>query len=143
MRWPWTFGSFLQGMYFGWRSRTKAFKVTPKGARKENTLSPRWLLPMFVLGAVPAWVVILTSPSDLVLGPALLCIIECATYLLAMLAIMALHLARNYRFGGGPLALSIARRRTRHSVTLGVTILFLATLLTLTELALRIAHGLL
>ena len=32
--------------------------------------------------------------------------------------------------------------RTRHSVTLGVTILFLAALLTLTELALRIAHGL-
>ena len=72
-------------------------------------LSARWLLPMFVLGAVPAWVVVLTSPSDLVLGPALLCIVECATYLLAMLAIMALHLARNYRFGGLPLAPSVTR----------------------------------
>ncbi len=142
VRWPWTFGCFLQGMYFGWRSRTKAFKVTPKGGSKESILSARWLLPMFVLGAVPAWVVVLTSPSDLVLGPALLCIVECATYLLAMLAIMSLQLARNYRIGGSPLAPSVTRTRTRYSVTLGVTILFLAALLTLTELALRIAHGL-
>ncbi len=140
VRWPWTFGCFLQGMYFGWRSRTKAFKVTPKGASEESALSARWLLPMFVLGVAPAWVVVLTPPTDLVLGPALLCIVECATYLLAMLTIIALHLARNHRSAGVPLPASGIP--TRHTVTLGVTILFLAALLTLTELALRIAHGL-
>ena len=140
VRWPWTFGCFLQGMYFGWRSRTKAFKVTPKGASEESALSARWLVPMFVLGAAPAWVVVLTPPADLVLGPALLCIVECATYLLAMLTIIALHLARNYRSAGVPLPASGIP--TRHTVTSGVTILSLAALLTLTELALRIAHGL-
>jgi hypothetical protein len=114
--------------------------VTPKGASEESVLRAHWLLPMFVLGAAPAWVVVLTSPTDLVVGPALMCIVECATYLLAMLAIMALHLARNYRSHGAPLTPSGVP--TRHSVTLGVTILFFASLLTLAELGLRIAHGL-
>ena len=102
VRWPWTFGCFLQGMYFGWRSRTKAFKVTPKSAGAESTLHARWLLPVWALGTIPAWVVILTPPQDLVLGPALLCLAECATYLLTLLAITGLHLARNYprRRGG-------------------------------------------
>lgn len=63
VRWPWTFGCFVQGMYFGWRSQTKAFKVTQKGASEESILSARWLVPMFVLGVVPAWVVILTPPA--------------------------------------------------------------------------------
>jgi cellulose synthase/poly-beta-1,6-N-acetylglucosamine synthase-like glycosyltransferase len=140
VRWPWTFGCFLQGMYFGWRSRTKAFKVTPKGASEVSILSARWLVPMFVLGVVPAWVVVLTPAGDLALGPALLCIVECATYLLAMVAIIALHLARNYR--SGDVALAPSGIPTRHRVTLGVTILFVAALLTLTAVALRIAHGL-
>ncbi len=150
VRWPWTFGCFLQGMYFGWRSRTKAFKVTPKGERTESVLSARWLLPMFFLGVVPAWVVLLTPPADLVLGPGLMCIAEGATYLLALLAIMGLHLSRNYRWGGsasrpggtGTGTRTRTRTRTRHTVTFGVTVLFLLTVVTSTEVIVRIVHGL-
>jgi cellulose synthase (UDP-forming) len=137
VRWPWTFGCFLQGMYFGWVSRTKAFKVTPKASRAVNELHARWLLPMFVFGCVPAWVVVLTPKADLVLGPALLCIVECATYLLALLAILVLHLIRNSHAapteGGAP---------ARYTVTFGVTLMWLATVLTIEVLVLRILSGL-
>ena len=57
-----------------------------------------------------------------------------------MLTIIVLHLARNYRSADVPVPASGIP--TRHSVTLGVTVLFLAALLTMTELALRITHGL-
>jgi cellulose synthase (UDP-forming) len=141
LRWPWTFGTFVQGMCLGWRSRTRAFKVTPKGPQEESLLTLRWLLPMFMLGAVPAWVVILTPRSDLVLGPALMCIAECGTYLLALLAVMGLHLWQNYRPAIAAPGASESMR-TRHTVTLGVTIMFLATVITLTEVIVRIAQGL-
>jgi cellulose synthase/poly-beta-1,6-N-acetylglucosamine synthase-like glycosyltransferase len=139
LRWPWTFGCFVQGMYFGWRSRTKSFKVTPKGASGESVLTARWLLPMFLLGAVPGWVVSFMPPPDVVLGPALMCIIECAVYLLALLTIMGLHLWQNYRSAAPT---TPEGQRTRHTVTFGVTILFLVTVVTLTEVIVRIVHGL-
>ena len=140
VRWPWTFGCFVQGMYLGWRSRTKTFKVTPKSAAAESTLHARWLLPVWALGTIPAWVVILTPPHDLVLGPALLCLAESATYLLTSLAITGLHLARNYRSVGG--LQTADGSRTHHNVSLGVTALVLVSLLTIAELTFRIAHGL-
>jgi cellulose synthase (UDP-forming) len=140
LRWPWTFGCFVQGMYFGWRSRTKAFKVTPKRASEESVLTARWLLPMFLLGAVPGWVVCLMPSGDLVLGPALMCLLECATYLVSLLAIIGLHLGRNYLLATRAKHSKVVQRR--HTVTFGVTILFLASVVTLAEVIVRIAHGL-
>ena len=140
LRWPWTFGCFVQGMYFGWRSRTKPFKVTPKSASEESVLSARWLLPMFLLGAIPGWVVCVMPSADLVLGPALMCILECTTYLVALLAIIGLHLGRNYQLAARARHSNVVRRR--HTVTFGVTILFLASVVTLTEVIVRITHGL-
>jgi hypothetical protein len=127
-------------MYFGWRSRTKPFKVTPKAASEESVLSARWLLPMFLLGAIPGWVVCIMPSADLVLGPALMCILECTTYLVALLAIIGLHLGRNYQLAARARHSNVMRRR--HTVTFGVTILFLASVVTLTEVIVRIAHGL-
>jgi hypothetical protein len=126
-------------MYFGWRSRTKAFKVTPKGASEESVLTARWLLPTFLLGVIPGWVVSLMPAHDVVLGPALMCIIECFTYLGALLAVMGLHLWQNYRSSG---AITTDGVRTRHTVTFGVTVMFLVTAVTLDEVIVRIAHGL-
>ena len=139
VRWPWTFGCFVQGMYFGWRSRTKAFKVTPKGASEESVLTARWLLPMFLLGVIPGWVVSLMPAREVVIGPALMCIIECFTYLVALLAVMGLHLWQNYRSAGN---ITTDGVRTRHTVTFGVTVMFLVTVVTLAEVIVRIAHGL-
>jgi cellulose synthase/poly-beta-1,6-N-acetylglucosamine synthase-like glycosyltransferase len=139
VRWPWTFGCFVQGMYFGWRSRTKAFKVTPKGASEESLLTARWLLPMFLLGVIPGWVVWFMPAQDVVLGPALMCVIECFTYLVALLAVMGLHLWQNYRPAG---TITSDGVRTRHTVTFPVTVMFLVAVVTLAEIIARIAHGL-
>jgi cellulose synthase/poly-beta-1,6-N-acetylglucosamine synthase-like glycosyltransferase len=142
-RWPWTFGCFLQGMYFGWRSRTRAFKVTPKGTAEESLLGARWLVPMFVLGALPAWAVVLTPPHDLVLGPALLCIVECATYLVALLAIVVLHLRRNPDPRSDRRAAPLdGAAQTRYPVTAGVSLVALASVVTMTALVVRVVHGL-
>jgi cellulose synthase/poly-beta-1,6-N-acetylglucosamine synthase-like glycosyltransferase len=145
-RWPWALTGFLQGVADGRRARTTSFSVTSKAPGGEGVLAARWLLPLLVLGAVPAWTVVLTSPRSLLLGPALLCIVEAGIYLLTVLAVMALHLAPNYRSpsrveGGGDEDENGSGPAWR-SLTLGGACVFLVTVLTVTVLVLRLLHGL-
>jgi hypothetical protein len=144
-RWPWALTGFLRGMADGLLARTKSFSVTSKAPGGEGVLAARWLLPLLVLGALPAWTVVLTSRQSLLLGPALLCIVEAAIYLLTLLAVMVLHLAPNYR---APHARDEqdgedSGARAWRTLTLGGAFVFLAAVLTVTVLVLRLLHGLL
>ena len=60
-------------------------------------------------------------------------------YVVALLAVMGLHLWQNYRSAGN---ITTDGVRTRHTVTFGVTVMFLVTVVTLDEVIVRIAHGL-
>jgi cellulose synthase (UDP-forming) len=97
VRWPWNLWSFLQGAWAGLRRRSRPFRITPKGTSELKSLSLRYLAPILALAVVPAVAVLFHPYGTIPIGPALLAIAESATYLVAAVAVVVLHIHQNAR----------------------------------------------
>ena len=117
VRWPWTFGVSCRAVFGG--APVRGVQSDPEGRQEESLLRARSLLPMFALGAAPAWVVVFTPPRDLVLGPH-----SCASRVRHILPGDARdhRAALAHKFRPAGVRWGRAARQRRHSVTLGITI---------------------
>ncbi len=97
VRWPWTFGGFLQGMWAGARSEVVDFKVTQKATPGIKALRVRSLVPTLALGVLPAAAFVLVRDPGEALGLQIVAIFQGATYLGCAVVVVALHLAANRR----------------------------------------------
>lgn len=104
VRWPWNLWSFVQGAWAGLRGRSRPFRITPKGTSELKSLSLRYLAPILALATVPAAAVMFHPFGPIPIGPALLAIAESATYLVAAVAVVVLHIHQNARRRGGLVA---------------------------------------
>jgi hypothetical protein len=97
VRWPWTLWGFLQGSYAGLRSKVVNFGVTPKSVPGARALPPRYLGPTLALGAIPAWIVVLTADPGPAVGLLILAAIQALVYLACACLVVTLHLTGNRR----------------------------------------------
>ena len=97
VRWPWTVWGFLQGIYAGMRSDVINFRVTPKSVPGARALPPRYLLPTLLLGAVPAWIIVLVSDPGPAVGLMILAALQSTVYLAGACLVVVLHLTANRR----------------------------------------------
>ncbi|MEO7555497.1 MAG: glycosyltransferase family 2 protein [Acidimicrobiales bacterium] len=95
--WPWVLMGFLQGVYSGLRSSVVAFKVTPKALKGPQPLAARYVIPTLVLGAVPAWVVVVVRDSGPATGLLLLLTFQALAYFSCASLAVVTHLTANRR----------------------------------------------
>ena len=106
VRWPWTFGGFLHGMWAGKRSEEADFKVTQKATPGIKALRVRSLVPTLALGVLPAAAFVLVRHPGEALGLQIVASFQAATYLGCAVVVVALHLAANRRRRHGSLTSS-------------------------------------
>ena len=93
-RWPWTGWEFCKGVVGGWRRRSGAFSVTPKGDQVEAMPKPGYLFPSLALGGVPAVCVVAVPHPEQVLGMVVVATVQSLLYLGAVLAVAVPPLVR-------------------------------------------------
>ena len=97
IRWPWAMVGAVQGIRAGLSEQERAFKVTPKGERGLKPLPARMLLPSLLVGAIPAWVAIMTHNPGIAVGLFVLASMQALTYLVAVAIAVAIHARNNAR----------------------------------------------
>ena len=87
IRWPWTAIGFAQGMRAGLRRTTAPITVTPKGRGRRQRLRLEYLAPALIIGIIPAISVAVVKPTGQNIGLYVLCIVQSAIYVSAVVAI--------------------------------------------------------